>query len=96
MGILTYSFSFNFLYIIVINLGFRKKKGNFFSFFPFFFGKHISFMLCIYHRYEFELVNDVLLKLDHRYPNELKRLIGVDENCKSIELLLEQVPIIRI
>ena len=37
-----------------------------------------------------------LQKLEHKYPSELRGLVGVDENCKSIELLLEKVPIIGI
>ncbi|KAK7349264.1 hypothetical protein VNO77_06497 [Canavalia gladiata] len=43
-----------------------------------------------------DIVNDVLRKLYHKYPSELIGLVGVDENCKSIESLVEKVPIIGI
>ncbi|XP_027337322.1 disease resistance-like protein DSC1 [Abrus precatorius] len=44
-----------------------------------------------------EIVNDVLRKLYHKYSSDqLRGLVGVDENCKSIESLLEKVPIIGI
>ncbi|XP_054781242.1 disease resistance protein RPV1-like isoform X2 [Prosopis cineraria] len=42
------------------------------------------------------IINDVLRKLDHRHPSILEGLVGIDENCESIELLLEKVPIIGI
>ncbi|RDX96744.1 putative disease resistance protein, partial [Mucuna pruriens] len=43
-----------------------------------------------------DIVHDVLRKLYHKYPSELRGLVGIEENCKSIESLLEEVPIIGI
>ncbi|XP_054816245.1 disease resistance protein RPV1-like [Prosopis cineraria] len=52
------------------------------------------------HRDESELiqsiVGDVLQKLNLKYPSALKGLVGVDENCKRIEMLLEKTPVIGI
>ncbi|KAI9079888.1 hypothetical protein K1719_038134 [Acacia pycnantha] len=42
------------------------------------------------------IVNDVMQKLDHRHPSILDGLVGIDENCECIELLLRKFPIIGI
>ncbi|MED6217019.1 hypothetical protein PIB30_013490 [Stylosanthes scabra] len=43
-----------------------------------------------------DIVNDILRKLECEYPIEFKDLVGIDENCRSIELLIEKFPVIGI
>ncbi|XP_028778379.1 TMV resistance protein N-like [Neltuma alba] len=42
------------------------------------------------------IVNYVLRKLNNRYPFALKDLVGIDENCHCIELLLQKAPVFGI
>ncbi|XP_028795619.1 TMV resistance protein N-like [Neltuma alba] len=42
------------------------------------------------------IIKDVLQKLDRKYPSILEGLVGIDENCECIELLLRKFSIIGV